>query len=250
MEFADDAHERRARIIKDAISRLKILPGQEWRVDVLAYSLAMMTDDIGDDGKAAPPFRQASAEKVAKDLNELARRADGLADKMEKGGGETRARDQLAYLIRSLSGDAVDAISAVPMKPIDGQIVSANILGSRIELPRRLEGGDRIAAGELRFVADLARSARKSEIAARDVGRPPNMHAQAVASVVTTEFKKLTGREQTFSQGAATKDKPKVRGDFLEFANAVFCALGIRHYSAQSYVARTAFALRKRGRKK
>jgi hypothetical protein len=243
---------RRARI-EAAIRQLPILPSEEQtieqRVSGLASALSQMTDESGDNGKAPAHFRDASDETVRKSLQELQQRTADLAKRSARGGSTVRARQQLASLIDRLSMPAIEALGAFVTVSAGQAPATLNMYYIRTVLPDLLRSGESVDPDSLRLVSEAAGFALTAPKRRQIPGRPPNLHAQAVAGVVTRDYKDLTGREPTFTQSGDGRGSDAVSGAFISFAREIFAALDIPH-DPLSFVARRARSVRGVGRKK
>ena len=137
---------------------------------------------------------------------------------------------------------AIEALGAfVPQTP-----ATLNVYYIRKVLSPLLVSGDSIDPESLRLVSEAAAFALTAPKRRQNPGRPPNLHAQAVAKVVTKGYKDLTAREPTFTQSGPEP----ASGTFISFAREIFAALDIPHPDPLSFVARAARAVRGVGRKK
>ena len=169
-----------------------ILPDRADLVGVYAIAIAQMVDRVDLGGRAPANFRRANKETIEKQLRDLRDRARRLADKLEHGGVTTRARAQLALLIRELSddtiealGDAIEALGVVESRP--------SIADLRNCFPDALERGDDLSPIYLRAVADAARRALLLEREGKSVGAPKDLRALALTKVAAKAYSRLTG---------------------------------------------------------
>jgi hypothetical protein len=253
---------RRAKI-EAAIRRLPILPSEEQtieeRISVLAAALSQMADESEDNGKADESednrklpahFREANDATICKSLQELQRRAAGLAQRSASGGSTVRARQQLALLIDNLSMPAIEALGSFKTVSADQTSpATLNMSYIRIKLPPLLRSGESVHPDSLRLLSEAAGFALRAPERGQNPGRTPNLRARAIAQVVTKTFKDLTGREATFTQSGDGRGSEAVTGAFISFAREVFDALEVPH-DPLSFVARSARAVRGVGRKK
>jgi hypothetical protein len=210
--------------IEAAIRRLPVLAEQEWRVPVLVAAFAMMTDKIDFGGKVPPHFQCANQMTVEKQLVELRTRASRLAMTIERGGATNRARQQLALLIRSLSGDALEALGNAATAIVGGQPCFVNVGYLRVGLPDDLDRGEPISADALRIIAGAAEAALERAQARNQPGRPPNLHAQEVARVAAGAYRNLTGQlPSPVPKGNQTRGSQEV----VRLVGAIFKALGV-----------------------
>jgi len=234
--------------IDAAVRRLPILPEELWGVGNVVDELALraMIND-GGDGTVPAHFLPATAKMVAKQLAELERRADDLAQKIEKKGGAKRARQQLARHIRELNGPTLTAMSDV--QPIDGALPDVRYFLTR--LPEKLDAGEGITSAELRYWARIAKEAIAviPKNAASDVGRRPDRRAQIVANTLAREYFNLTGKEPKFVTRSCEDSEGKVEGEFLDFVGEIFKLLNIERNPIR-YASVAAYRLRGKGRKK
>jgi hypothetical protein len=121
---------------------LKALPVPSenlWRVHFMATELSLRGEILSKthcDGTAPAQFRQASLTATKKQLAAFRNRTADLAKKIKRGGGETRAREQLASLIESMNGPAIEAIGDVSPNDCGGVLGDIHHLTCR--LPARL----------------------------------------------------------------------------------------------------------------
>jgi hypothetical protein len=253
MNVAPSARQYRGyQEIEAAIRRFPVHHEKLWHVKFFVDELALMgllIDENDDAGTAPANFRPATAGMAAKQLDELIKRANDLANKIDGKGNMTRARRQLARRIRDLNGPTITALSDAHSVIIGRQHFLLNFPYFLSELPKKLDDGREITSGELRFCADVAKSARSGALTGQSVGRPRDNRAHAVATLLAREYFNLTGNEPVFSVRAGGKDEGTVHGLFLELVQDIFRALRIKR-DALSYASRAARLLRGRGRKK
>ena len=214
-----------------------ILPDRADLVGVYAIAIAQMVDRVDLGGRAPANFRRANKETIEKQLRDLRDRARRLADKLEHGGVTTRARAQLALLIRELSddtiealGDAIEALGVVELRP--------SIADLRNCFPDALERGDDLSPIYLRAVADAARRALLLEREGKSVGAPKDLRALALTKVAAKAYSRLTGH---FPPKAANglKTKTKTYNGYIKLITAIFDAHGVSK-KASSYAAHAA----------
>jgi hypothetical protein len=161
----------------------------------------------------------------------------------------TRARGQLARLVRELPGPAMTALFDVDAIVFDGEQRLADIANFAIGFPEKLESGDAVSAQELRFWAEIAKHARNVRLKPRNAGRPSNMLAHSVANTLARRYFNLTGNQPTLSTVVGKKGEGTVYGPFLDFVREIFKILNIKH-APLSYASPAAYKLRGSGRKK
>ena len=118
--YRDPRDYRNYSDIEAAVRRLPILPEQTYYVLHLVDDLAVrgiIIDEMGGDGTVPSRFRPATDGMVKKELGELERCANDLANKIESGGRTKRAREQLAQHIREMRGPTIMALSDAPAFP-------------------------------------------------------------------------------------------------------------------------------------
>ncbi len=186
---------------------------------------------------------------VKKELGELEKRANDLANKIERGGRTKRAREQLAQHIREMRGPTITALSDAPAVVNGGQQVLADTWYFKTGLPEKLDADEEITSAELKFWALIAKLAKDVPLKPRNVGRLPDRRTHNVAYALALGFLNLTGNEPTFSTVAGKEDEGTVYGPFLDFVQEIFQILNIKR-EALSYASVAAFKLRGRGRKK
>jgi hypothetical protein len=88
-----------------------------WYVSHVVDELCMWADLLSKSeggGKLPTSFRQATVATTQKEIREFREQTAELAEKIMKGGRETRARGQLVKLIESLHAPAIGALGDVP----------------------------------------------------------------------------------------------------------------------------------------
>jgi hypothetical protein len=109
--------------IEARILVLNPLDAEQYRVAGVIDELALIGLAIAERSgtcAATRHFQPATQEIIRKELTELARRARGIAKKIQTGGGATRARQQLAHLIDGLREPTIIALGAC--RPMPGPI--------------------------------------------------------------------------------------------------------------------------------
>jgi hypothetical protein len=215
-------------------------------------------EEKGGDLTLPPNLRPASKEMVMKELVELERRASDLANKIDRKGGTTRARAQLAKHIRELHLPTIAAMTEAP------EVIAPYF---EAKLPEKLERDIDVTSREMRFWAEIARlaaiemrrpeadrSSEDSEFAkmfpeaarirvgfqrpkTRDVGRPQNRLAQNVANELARVFM-FTGKRPTVSTVIGSEKEGMAYGPFLDFTREIFALLYIEPHAL--FCARTA----------
>lgn len=211
---------------------------------------------------------------------ELERRANDLAGKIEKGGGTTRAREQLARHIRNLQAPTLAALMNAPPIMVGGEQRLADIHYFSNGLPEKLDREGATTSVELRFWAQIASEAAKGfasqtrrasidlhflrmfpnsarfDVAppkVQEEGRPPDRNAQIVASTLAHNYALLTGKEPTLPTvsivGSDKGHVGTVYGEYLDFVKEIFRILNIKR-DALRYASVAAYKLRGKGRKK
>jgi hypothetical protein len=237
--------------IEAAVRRLPILHEQTCYVTHLVDYLALMgiiIDEIGGDDALPFYFRPATAEMVKRELGELEKRANDLANKIERGGRTKRAREQLARHIREMQGPTITALSDAPAVVYGGQQMLADTWYLETGLPEKLEAGEEVAITELRFWALIAKLAKDVPLKPRSVGRLPNKRVHNIANTLARGYLNLTGNKPTFSVVVGKEGEGTVYGPFLDFVREVFQLLDIKR-DALSYASTAAYKLRGSGRK-
>jgi hypothetical protein len=231
--------------IEAAVRSLRILPGQRWRVRRIVNELCWrgaLYAETGGGWMCGPHMRPATREMVKRELAELLDRALCLADKIERKGGTTRAREQLARRIQVLHAPTLTALTP--------RIDSEEILDLVDTLPMKLLSRCDLSATEMRYwafrasaaLAEMERTVRKVDIEfdpqvpqyANAVGRPPDVQAIMVADLLARSYRDLTGKRPTLTNNY---DGGAVSGQFLDFVSPIFVILGISyavHYARKA----------------
>ncbi len=220
--------------------------------DLIDYVALMgnIIEEKGGDLTLPPNLRPASKEMVIKELVELERRASDLANKIDRKGGTTRARAQLAKHIRELHLPTIAAMTEAP------EVIAPYF---EAKLPEKLERDIDVTSREMRFWAEIARlaaiemrrpeadrssEAEDSEFAkmfpeaarvrvgfqhpsTRNVGRPQNRLAQNVADELARKYFMFTGKRPTVSVVVGGEKDGMAYGPFLDFTREIFALQNI-----------------------
>jgi hypothetical protein len=241
--------------IKAAISALSPAAKKTLRanstVDHLCIIGALISDPppgdlVRPDGTLSPHLRQATRATVLRELRGMSRRFFDLAAKVETKGRTTRARSQLAALIRNAHKPTLEAIAEVPLV-VGGEQIFPDERYFVAGLVTKLESGAAISAIESRYWGTVVSRAEGVPVRTENLGRAPDRRTQAIANLLARTYRELTGREPTFTVDPYKENQ--VKGDFPDLVRRIFTILRVGREPLH-YASVAARKLRGKGRRK